>query len=147
MSEAGSGGRPKRQPRKPTGVTGQATIRPGRPDQHKYEQLVFPPDKEGVEGMILAAAMQGDGPLNLRRFYQLTDDPKRLQQQDWDFRLETAWGRRYLDLMEAVVLTTGGYDKAPAVQQIGAQVDDPASLASRGEVVSMGHYEEGVGRW
>ena len=49
--------------------------------------------------------------------------------------------------MEAVVLTTGGYDKAPAVQQIGAQVDDPASLASRGEVVSMGHYEEGVGRW
>jgi hypothetical protein len=123
VSEKDKGTRAKREPRKPSGVSGLATIRFGGSSQHQFEQLVFPPDKEGIEGMIIAAAMKGDGPLSLRRFYQLTKDPERLPQQDWDFGLETVWGRKYLDLMEGVVLAAGGYEKASPAQPVGAQAD------------------------
>ncbi|MGH9894374.1 MAG: hypothetical protein ACREA0_20795, partial [bacterium] len=57
--------------------------------------------------------------------YSLTKDPERLREQDFDFRLSTTAGTKYLDLMEAAPLQDAGgtYQKATVMYSIGKRVD------------------------
>lgn len=107
--------------RKPTGVIGTATLYgDGR---QTYDQVVFPARKGAIEHAIVGATLSSKH-FDVRRFYNLREDPIPLPEHGWDFQLNTIFGVRYLELMEVAVLDgTGGYEGASNIQQLGELAD------------------------
>ena len=93
--------------------------------QAVFSQIDLPAEKEEIDNLFLAGAMKAKPPLDLRTFYSLTEDPERLREQDFDFRLSTTAGTKYLDLMEAAPLEEvgGTYQKATAFYSVAKRVD------------------------
>lgn len=101
----------KAPPIKPTGVKGSIRLSPGSSESAvSWEQVEFPRDKEGIErfivdGFLLEAKKVGMVPADAQA--------KQNPQDDFDFTLIAGGRTMHLELMEAVMLSGGGYEKAP----------------------------------
>ena len=95
-------------PRKPTGTLGPIQV---SADEAQFLQIEFPRTKEEIEEFIVKSFVRSSESLSPR-----ISSYAQNSQNDFDFSIETAEGRKFLELMEVAPLENlrGSYEKAPS---------------------------------
>jgi len=109
--------------RKPVGESGVLTIGPER-QSAEYKGIHYGGTKIGIENYFLEVTLASARKKGVN-LYNLTEKPVQNLEDDFDFTLNTQFGKQYLDLMEVAPLEEidGSYLQAPASYNNGEMAD------------------------